>query len=362
MKQKIFAALVSIVLLGLPEFGVAENISFNSNSSQLIVPLKTEVFKPDSNSSLIYFSGKDDVSKRINSILFQGKFPPEPVPEDQAVDGSSIQSEVVRNDAKVIVVKFHLEGCGASCSSSNHYYNFDARTGQFIHYSSLFTPVGLSKMSLKMIKSWKKQIREDAKDAALSDVWAQGCIEDGVNGCLIGLLKECFQRMDTNYDKGTPYMGNDFEITGNGLTFTRESCINKYNFYTAGATFQDAAEYLSKYGKSLFSNGVITDQPMHPYNQILDGTIGEKYKIKMYLFEPYFAAGYIEGWYVYTKHNKPIGIFAEYKDNTLTIQEKNEEGKFSGAKIIANPTKEGFVGYWEGDGKKLKFSTVIGQP
>lgn len=357
MKCKSCSAILLFGLLGVSEVGAAENIS-----SAPLLPSNALKVEAMPNSNLIYFSGKENVSKRINLILF----PPTPEPEttdaNDVVDGPSDSSEVIRNDAKVVVVNIHSEGCAASCSSSNTHYNFDAKTGQYIHFSSLFTPAGMSKVSLKLIKSWKKQIREDAKELVSSDIWAPGCIKDGVNGCLDGLVNECFQRMETNYDEGTPYMGNDFEISLKGLIFSRESCINNHGYYDANVSYQEISEYMSEYGKSLFSRNAITDQPMHPYNKILEGAIGDKYKIKMYLLLPYPSADYIDGWYVYTKHNKPITIFGKYKDNTLTIQETDAVHNPVGPKIVAHPTKDGFIGYWEGNGKRLKFSTFVGQP
>lgn len=321
------------------------------------------------NSELIYLTGTGEASKvanRINSILFHGAFPPASEPETSAINeaepGVFISSEVFRNDAKVIGVLIHEEGCAASCSASNNHSNFDAKTGQYIHVSSLFTAAGMAKVSLKLIESWEKQIREDAKIEASSDVWAEGCIENSVNVCLDGLVKECIGHMKTNYDKGTPYMGYDFMIDTKGMTFVGAYCTKTMSSYPAGVSYQEISEYLSEYGKSLFSENTTIEQPIHPYNQILDGAIGEKYKIKMYLFEPYPSAGYLEGWYVYTKHNKPITILGEYKDNTLTVQEMNADHQPAGPKIVAHPTKDGFVGHWEGDNKKLKFSTVVGRP
>src|ERR1035437_1299029 len=110
----------------------------------------------------------------------------------------------------------------------------------------------MGKVSLKLIKSWKKQIREDTKELVSSNMWVTGCIKDGVNGCLDGLVNECFKDMETNYDKGTPYMGNDFEISLKGLIFSRGSCINNHGYYDVNVSYQEISEYMSEYGKSLF--------------------------------------------------------------------------------------------------------------
>jgi hypothetical protein len=321
------------------------------------------------NADISYFIGKGEDSKvaeKINAILHIGplheitSIPPEA--NDNDASKSSYSNEVIRNDAKVVLVKVVTEGCAASCWTNNDHYNFDAKTGEYIHVSSLFTQAGMAHVSSRLIKKWTQQIREDAKAYASGDSWADGCIENGINTCLDGLADECIGRMKTNYDKGTPYMGYDFEMGPKGVTFVGAYCTKTMSSYPASLSYQEMFSYLSEYGKSLFSKNATINQPMHPFNQIFSGTIGGKYPIKMFLFEPYPSAGYLQGYYLYTKHNKPINITGFYENNTLLIQEKDEKDQNTGATITAQPTKNGFDGYWEGNNKKLKFSVVVSYP
>lgn len=300
-----------------------------------------------------YFVGKDEnskkIAKKINSIL--STFAPHELtsapPETGGNDASKTyySVEVIRNDSKVVSVLIHSEGCEASCASNNDHYNFDASTGQYIHVSSLFTHAGMAKISSKLIKKWTQQLREDAKGQALDN-----------------LVDECVDSMQTNYGKGTPYMGYDFEMGPKGITFVGAYCTKIMSSYTVSMSYQEMVNYLSKYGRSVFSKNATIDQPMHPFNQIFNGSIGGKYPIKMFLFEPYPSAGYLDGYYLYAKYNKPIHIIGFYKNNILKIQEKNDKDDDTGAKIIAKPTKKGFGGYWEDNNKKLKFSVVVGYP
>ena len=305
------------------------------------------------NTDISYFVGKGEDSKvaeKINAILRRGPPPgitsTPPETGDNETSNSYYSIEAIRNDAKVVSVLIRSEGCAASCSSNNDHYNFDARTGEYIHVSSLFTQAGMAQISSRLIKSWTQQIRKDAQTDAPSDSW----------------VDECVERMKTNYGKGTPYMGYDFVLGPKGATFVGAYCTKTMSSYPASMSYQEMFSYLSEYGKNLFSKNATINQPMHPFNQIFTGTIGGKYPIKMFLFEPYPSAGYLEGYYLYTKHNKPINIVGFYENNTLIIQEKDEKDQNTGAKITAHPSKNGFDGYWEGNNKKLKFSVIVGYP
>lgn len=325
--------------------------------------------KKQPDTGISYFINKDASSKvanRINAILRIGPYreitSPPPEANDADAMNSSYSNEIIRNDSKVVSVNVVTEGCAASCWVNNNHYNFDAKSGEYIHVSSLFTEAGMAQASSKLIKKWTKQLREDAKYHASGDGWVDGCIKDGINTCLNGIVDECIASIKSNYDKGTPYMGYDFIIEPKGIRFTGGYCTKFMSSYPASLSYQDMVGYMSAYGKSLFANESTINQPIHPFNQIFTGTIGDKYPIKMFLFEPYPSAGYLQGYYIYTNYNKPINIIGLYKNKTLEIIEKDESDRDTGATITAQLSKNGFDGYWEKGSKKLKFSVVVGNP
>lgn len=289
--------------------------------------------------------GKDKkVAARINEFIYLtqlGRQPPLKVSEPISDVWDSYDSysyEVLRNDEKIIAVNIRMEGCRASCSTNNDHYNFDAKTGQFIHVSSLFTHNGLKQVSSKLVKEWSKTIHNDAPNYDLQ--------EEQVN--------ECISNMQTNYDKKTPYLGYDFVINKNTLDFVGAYCTKMVSSYPVSLSYKEIYVYLSNYGKSLFSTKATINQPIHPYGQLFDGLIADRYNIKMILLEPYPSAGYLDGYYLYTQYNKPIKVFGEYVNGTLTIQELNEESQPTGSKMTVSPYKNGFTGYWEGNNKKFK--------
>ena len=313
---------------------------------------------------LPFFSGTNDIEKKaaakINEILFLTKLSRPPLKASDSMKPlydniSSIEEvddvsssgdysyEVLRNDEKVISVNLHEESCAASCGTNNYHYNFDARTGRYIHVSSLFTRSGLQKVSSILIKEWAADIRNDAAGDELSEE----------------MVKECISNMRTNYNQNTPYTGYDFVIDKGGINFVGAYCTKIVSNYPAALSYKKISNLLSAYGKSLFSNDASIEQPVQPFGQIFEGVIGEKYPIKMALIEPYPSAGYLEGYYLYKKYNKPIRISGTYTNGVLVLQETDATAKPTGPKITAFPTANGFSGYWDGNNKKLKFSVVI---
>lgn len=293
------------------------------------------------------------VASKINHILFTNTLGirPPTTPDAKEADVMVVEDDdfysyvVARNDDSVVAVEIHSEGCRASCGASNAYYNFDAKSGRQIHISSLFSKESSKKISSRLVAEWTKQIRNDLLEADEES-----------------LVRECIEHMKTNYGKGTPYVGFDYLIGKEGITFRRGSCWKHDGPYSTDLLIASLQDLLTPYGKGIYQLAPYTNQPTHPYGQVFDGEIGGKYKIKMTLVESYPSASYLEGSYFYEKYKTPIRLVAFIKGHTLEISERDDMDRETGNKIFAKATADGYKGHWEGKDKKLSFAIRFGVP
>lgn len=312
--------------------------------------------KPGTNITMPLFledKNHPGVASKINHVLFTtvlGIRPPTASDAKETAvmvveDDDFYSYEVIRNDDSVVAIEIHSEGCRASCSASNTYYNFDAKSGRQIHFSALFNNENWKKISARLVAQWTKQIRNNLLEADEKS-----------------LARECIENMKTNYGKGTPYSGFDYLIGKKGITFRRGSCWKYDGSYSTHLPIASLQDLLTPYGNGIYQLAPYTYQPTHPYGQVFDGEIGGKYKIKMTLVEPYPSAGYLHGSYHYEKYKTPIRLVAFIKRDALEISERDDADRETGNKIFAKATANGYTGHWEGKDKKLSFAIRFGTP
>lgn len=312
--------------------------------------------KPGTNITMPLFledKNHPGVASKINHFLFLNGLGIRPPTASDAKetdvmvveDDDFYSYEVVRNDDSVVAIEIHSEGCRASCSTSNTYYNFDAKSGRQIHLSALFNNESSKKISSRLVAQWTKQIRNNLLEADEKS-----------------LARECVENMKTNYGKGTPYNSFGYLIGKEGITFRRGSCWKYDGPYSTHLPITSLQDLLTPYGKGIYQIAPYTYQPTHPYGQVFDGEIGGKYKIKMTLAEPYPGAGYLHGSYYYEKYKTPIRLVAFIKGDALEISERDDADRETGNKIFAKATANGYTGHWEGNDKKLSFTIRFGAP
>lgn len=142
--------------LRIAQLTSVENISKQNQPSVSNVLVKT-LREEKLNFSLPYVETMpEEVGRRINDWVFQ-KLLEMPAPKKFS-DGFAGLSElysgdgnrpltyadysVIRNDGRLLVLEFKIEGCGAYCEISSDQYFFDTRNGRWVQTEDLFTDKG----------------------------------------------------------------------------------------------------------------------------------------------------------------------------------------------------------------------------
>jgi alpha-tubulin suppressor-like RCC1 family protein/uncharacterized protein len=109
-------------------------------------------------------SSRTEVAQRINDWIFKN-FLEMPAPKkfsdglkelarEYTGDGmrslNFVDYSVIQNDARLLVLAFEFEGCGAYCETSTDQYIFDARTGRHVDAGDLFTAQGAATLALRL--------------------------------------------------------------------------------------------------------------------------------------------------------------------------------------------------------------------
>ncbi len=148
-----------------------------SNAQEIVI---TELkFLPDSNffenkdSSIIYpiiNTGKKEISKRINDQIAN-----EVIGTDE--DCIDIETEIRSRIAeglidlsyhvslmknRILSIQINMEGCGAYCSTSDFYFNFNLQTGEFITFSDIVNDPD-KKLQDKFIKDKRRNLENHIK-------------------------------------------------------------------------------------------------------------------------------------------------------------------------------------------------------
>jgi len=244
---------------------------------------------------------------------------------------SSTWFETNRNDHLVLSIMVGGEGCGASCSEWNHYYNFDPSNGRIITIYDLLSREGMVKLSKRLLPYW--QSFGDSLDLDSESM------DQFFNKRFVGLL---------------PFI-TDYMIIGNqtvklivetGKTYERDFGDLEIEY-----SFNVLKPYLSDYGRRILlgeENNAI--QPNNLLDQLYKGTIGNSIITLMItgLYDSEFS-----GFYYYDKYGEqiPLSVKSDGTMATFTCGE-NETIK---AKITPN----GLVGTWKSKGKTLPFKVSL---
>jgi len=97
----------------------------------------------------------------------------------------SIEPAAARNDGRLLVIEFDVEGCGSYCMSYSMQMLFDARTGQPLKTPDLFTADGLSALKRQFNddrvsrgRALLAQAEEEGNTEPDELDYYRGCVED----------------------------------------------------------------------------------------------------------------------------------------------------------------------------------------
>lgn len=277
------------------------------------------------------------VASRINDAMF--------FMFETATEGVSEQDfEVVRNDARILVVKVSGESCGAYCETFGRSASFDMRTGRLLTLDDLVTAKGQKRLASMMKAERKRRYVAEAKSnkAALEATPATDKETRDDLESRQALNEGCAQAAET-YD--VRYSIGKTDV----LVMTAGRCSNH-----AMRALDDVGDVtleipaakldLTPYGKSILAGGPDAPAPATPFGHVLHGTVG-KAQVTM-LLEKLGGDGSINGQYFYDKHRKSIDLVGSIDGSEVTLDE-------DGGKHVLTVRQGGLSGTWSGNGKEL---------
>ena len=232
-------------------------------------------------------------------------------------------------------------------------HNFDARTGNSFVLKDILSESGTKEIT----KILHNHIRNNIDDflaklkKLLSETISEGDKEDDVVDRIkeqIDLYQNCY------YYENEPwleYVTCLFEEKG--LTIITEGCANSYRQaiddlggFSVSFSYEEIEKYLSPYGKSLLSKGKgdVIPNP-NPKGKIFKGKIDSKYPITAIISSVDREWNEIHMDYWYDKEKIQISWNGEYKNNHLTLTEKDEDGNLV-ANIDAEWVNSKIIGTW----------------
>ena len=286
------------------------------------------------------------------------------------------QFSVSRNDGRVLTIVFDIEGCGAHCENYNVIYSFDARNGQLITVSNLFTPDGLRELALRMGKEQVSRYRQQlvrlnqelkvakTKDNAddLADI--NDRIEFTTN-CLSEETGEADMPAATSASLLQSAQHYRYELADRGIKVTVGRCSNHamralddVNEVTLALPYAGLAPHLSEYGKAVLLNEGQAHASESIYGQLLRGTLAGKTAITMLLEKD--ADNAVSGTYFYDKFRAPIPLKGTLNGPTLELKEQVEGKPETEATFHLTKTGDGLKGLWISKAGKKQFDVRVG--
>ncbi len=282
---------------------------------------------------------------------------------------SDINYQVLRNDARLLVLAVEYEGCGAYCEHREINFNFDAATGRSLLYSDLITAAGREKLDRQLearrvarvnaeiarlragIQAAQKKLPPKAKENRLEPEDAEAVIE---------MYQGCIKLMtDPENAKYRTIDGDSFRIGKDAITFYWGRCSNhamraldEIGDFADMLTIKELSPQLTAYGRALLLGEGSAISAGGPFDQILTGKVGSApITLKLGKRNP---DGSIGGSYFYDKYRTPITFFGRITGDVLEVEETTGDNKVAPV-IRATISGGGLKGTWTGNGKQLAF-------
>lgn len=311
---------------------------------------------------------KDSVSLKLNyfiqSSLLNKLISGESSDPFDALDSAStfLNYQVLRNDARILSVRFTMEGCGAYCENYSLTYTFNSSNGELIQIRDVFTREGYKKAKRLIAEKRKKILREtiEHKKTEIEKASADSAVADSSNSAAmilrdqLDLYEECLGWRDS-----TTVNGNDFSISDSSVWFVEGRCANhamraidELDEFHNEIRIAYHPELLSDYGKYIF--GLSEKYSPRPRRfKIYSGDIAAQYPI---LFFENSTSGNTVYTYCYKKYGQIIELQVQASQGHLNLIETDgqniEKGKFH-----LKRTTNGFKGsYFNASGTEMSFN------
>jgi hypothetical protein len=313
----------------------------------------------------------ENVSFKINAFLqltlLNKLITPETSDPFEALEqGTSfLNYQVLRNDARVLSLRFAFEGCGAYCENYDLYFSFNSESGEVITVRDIFTEEGYNSAKWKIAEERKSLLQKEINRAkeqigpTADSTGARQQRNEEISTTLadqITLYEDCLERRDSG-DVDT----DSFYLSDSSVWFIGERCSNHaMRAIDDLDQFEDELKLvwlesrLNRYGKYLFGLGSKKNGNIERF-KIYSGTIAGKYPIWFFVNttgpETLFA-------YCYQKY----GVIIELRNNgdsqPMALTEISPEGDEIG-KINISKSGGGYSGkYINTSGEELNFKVT----
>jgi hypothetical protein len=267
----------------------------------------------------LFVANKDDTTivNKINTLLFLSELEllPSVIANDIADvvatgneglygNKTDLKYEVMRNDDKVLSVRFEEAASGMTMHYWSRCYTFNTQNGRRIALTDLFTKDGYKKLKQLVHKRGlafvSKQMRSNG---------------DNCDSSVMYELTNCFTADD--YD--------DFYMSNNSLYIDYSNCLSK-DLMVMGLdmkmrfTTHDLAPILSNYGRAVFSKDtlLVAHYLSSVMPQLMTGQIGP-YPIVLFLNAP--VGNSVDGTYAYMRKGKGLYLDGSIIDNKIKLTE-----------------------------------------
>lgn len=235
---------------------------------------------------------------------------------------------IYSNNEKVLSLGFDESSSGMTTHYWSRYYTFNAKNGDVIQLSDLFTLQGYRKFHKYLIK---KSIREFRKQ-------------------LLGIDTTITNNSD--WDEIIPELGQsnitDFYIKGTSIILDGNNLLNKDQKIAMDITVKfklpEFESYLNDYGKCIFGlkSGDIAEYRSCSSPQLFTGKI-DKYPV-LFIIRQIYANEY-EGIYCYQKFGKGIYMTGKVANGKIKLEEKTDQLE-NRAFIKGKITQDSITGTW----------------
>ncbi|NOQ72693.1 MAG: hypothetical protein GQ574_11855 [Crocinitomix sp.] len=304
------------------------NVIFSQNSEIII-----EDLKPAYNENVfptISYSINSQIEAKLNTLLQLENLehlpncfkinPFEKVAYDQERDYGSVHFygyEKTITPDNILGLMLRGEATGAYSETFEIYYNFDLRTGNKINLNEFLTKNGINALTNKLnqevrntIEAFVASVKENPSDD-----------EDFVNEQL-DLYTTCLEGVELN---SIAYYTYYFEK--DSITFVRGRCsnhamraIDDLGSFKIKFSYNDIAEYSSKYAKGLLNGETKIYQLESPEGKFYKGKIDNKYPITVLISQVHTDNSlHIQYWY--DKYKTPIEWNGNFLNNHFSLIE-----------------------------------------
>ena len=360
------------LLLALGSTHAAESTSSVSRSENVSVATITIIdkqadapFHPRNLRMPYVTTPNTSVSANINDRLFIGQLnglsPIKPAGTLNStllqLDGIASQDfELTRLDARVLTLRFDIDGCGAYCEEYSTSYSFDLRNGRMLHSADLFTKAGMRNVATAMHKEkrrlYKGQITE-LQQALRAEQMKPSPDRENLDDLQerLELNQECLARTqeyarrdNASFHYSWSFLPQHALLHAGRCSNHASRALDDVGDIDLPLSYATLRQGMAAYGRTvLLGEGDARSSQI--FGQVLRGKIGAQ-PIVMLLQRQNDDS--ISGSYFYTRHRKAIDLYGRINGNDITLSEHDADSNVT-AQLTLRVDDKQLRGEWQQD-------------